>query len=174
MKVAIFCVGNRMMLDDGVGPAVFDELQAYELPENVDLFDVDTMTMAYLNMLRDYDLLITVDSVDGTDEPVGTVFRYIPDEVALRPYGTHSLHELLLSDLFQAATLLGYEPEGVCLGMQVENPEPDRMTEGLTPTVQAKLGDLVDAVLAELVLRGIPVKIRATGELVQSGYHHRR
>ena len=161
-----------MMLDDGVGPAVFDQLQAYELPPEVDLFDVDTMTMAYLNMLRDYDLLITVDSVDGTDEPVGTVFRYIPDEVALRPFGTHSLHELMLSDLFQAATLLGYEPEGVCLGMQVENPDPDRMTEGLTPVVYDHLADLVDAVLAELVLRGFRVTIRETGEDVRPGFHH--
>ena len=161
-----------MMLDDGVGPAVFDQMQVYELPENVDLFDVDTMTMSYLNMLRDYDLLITVDSVDGTGEPIGTIFRYIPDEVALRPYGTHSLHELQLSDLFQAATLLGYEPEGVCLGMQVENPDPDRMTEGLTPQVHAHLGDLVDALLAELVLRGFSVKLRSTGANVEPGWHH--
>ena len=161
-----------MMLDDGVGPAVFDQMKAYELPDNVEIYDVDTMTMAYLNMLRDYDLLITVDAVDGTDEPVGTIFRYIPDEVALRPYGTHSLHELLLSDLFQAATLLGYEPEGVCLGMQVENPSPDRMTEGLTPAVHAKLGDLVDALLAELVLRGFEVRVSESGEAVKPGFHH--
>ena len=26
MKIAVFCVGNRLMLDDGIGPAVYDEL----------------------------------------------------------------------------------------------------------------------------------------------------
>ena len=31
-RVAVLCVGNRLMLDDGVGPAVYDELTAsYDL-----------------------------------------------------------------------------------------------------------------------------------------------
>lgn len=37
MKIAVFCVGNRLMLDDGIGPAVYDELvEHYEIPEGVD------------------------------------------------------------------------------------------------------------------------------------------
>ena len=36
MKIAVLCVGNRLMLDDGAGPAVYDELnERYLLPENV-------------------------------------------------------------------------------------------------------------------------------------------
>ena len=27
MKIAILCIGNRLMLDDGVGPAVYDALE---------------------------------------------------------------------------------------------------------------------------------------------------
>ena len=34
MKIAVFCVGNRLMLDDGIGPAVYDELvEHYEIPD---------------------------------------------------------------------------------------------------------------------------------------------
>ncbi len=44
-----------------------------------------------------------------------------------------------LVDLFDAATLLGYEAEGLCLGMQVENPSPAVVTVGLTPKVAAAL-----------------------------------
>ena len=41
MKIAVFCVGNRLMLDDGIGPAVYDELvEHYEIPEGVDLYDL--------------------------------------------------------------------------------------------------------------------------------------
>ena len=33
---AVFFVGNRLMLDDGVGPAAYDEILAgYDIPENV-------------------------------------------------------------------------------------------------------------------------------------------
>ena len=40
-RVVVLCVGNRLMLDDGVGPAVYDELMAsYDIPDNVGLLDL--------------------------------------------------------------------------------------------------------------------------------------
>ena len=46
MKTAVFCVGNKLMLDDGIGPAVYEELvNQYEFPEEVALFDVGCMSM---------------------------------------------------------------------------------------------------------------------------------
>ena len=38
-RIAVFCVGNKLMLDDGVGPAVYEELLTrYDIPDNVELF----------------------------------------------------------------------------------------------------------------------------------------
>ena len=150
MKVAVLCVGNRLMLDDGVGPAVFDVLQGRTLPVGVDLFDVGCMTMDMVNAVRDYDWIVTVDAVDGTDEKPGTIFRYTPDEVEPRPFGVASLHELRLADLFEAAMLLGYKAQGVCYGMQVKNPSPAVLQEGLTAPVAAKVDELADRVVREL------------------------
>lgn len=83
MKIAVFCVGNRLMLDDGIGPAVYDELvEHYEIPEEVDLYDLGCMTMKLLNKVDEYDFIITVDAVDGTDSEPGTVFRYKPEDIA--------------------------------------------------------------------------------------------
>ena len=85
MKIAVFCVGNRLMLDDGIGPAVYDELvEHYEIPEGVDLYDLGCMTMKLLNKVDEYDFIITVDAVDGTDSEPGTVFRYKPEDIASR------------------------------------------------------------------------------------------
>lgn len=83
MKIAVFCVGNRLMLDDGIGPAVYDELvEHYEIPEGVDLYDLGCMTMKLLNKVDEYDFILTVDAVDGTDSEPGTVFRYKPEDIA--------------------------------------------------------------------------------------------
>lgn len=150
MRVAVLCVGNRLMLDDGLGPAVYDVLQDRHLPAEVDVFDVGCMTMDMVDVVRDYDWIVSVDAVDGTGEVPGTIFRYTPDEIAPRPFGMASLHDLRLSDLFEAALLLGYRAQGICYGMQVENPSPAVLQEGLTPQVQAKLNDLVECVLAEI------------------------
>ena len=171
-RIAVFCVGNLLMLDDGVGPAVYRELQAYDLGEGVDLFDVGCMSMELVSVVDRYDVIVTVDAVDDAGQEPGTIFRYAPEDMAKRAFGTQSLHDLRLSDLFDAASLLGYEAEGVCYGMQVENASPAEATIGLTPKVYAKLADLVDCVLAELVHRGVPATVKATGEPVQPGYHH--
>lgn len=172
-RIAVFCVGNVLMLDDGLGPAVYRELSAYDFGDGVDLFDVGCMSMELVGAVDEYDLIIAVDAVDGTGHEPGTLFRFDPGDMAPRPFGSQSLHDLKLSDLFQAAMLLGYEAQGVCLGMQVENASPSRAAIGLTDAVHAKLADLVDCVLAELVRAGVAVRVRETGEPVEPGFHHR-
>lgn len=171
-RIAVFCVGNLLMLDDGLGPVVCQELSAYDLGEGVDLFDVGCMSMELVSAVDAYDVIITVDALDGTEGVPGTIFRFDPEDMAKRAFGSQSLHDLKLSDLFTAAALLGYQAEGVCLGMQVENPSPSKATVGLTPAVHDHLADLVDCVLAELVRFGKDVRVRVTGELVEPGYHH--
>lgn len=162
------------MLDDGIGPAVCEELRAYEFAgePRVDLFDVGCMSLDYLSAVDTYDLMITVDALDGTDAEPGTIFRFKPEDMARRSFGSQSLHDLKLSDLFDSASLLGYEAEGVCFGMQVQNSSPAQVTIGLTPPVFAKLPDLVDCVLAELVSRGVVVTCKDTGQRVEAGFHH--
>lgn len=64
---AVFFVGNRLMLDDGVGPAAYDEILAgYDIPENVTLVDVGCMSLDMLPYVERYDVILTVDAVDGT------------------------------------------------------------------------------------------------------------
>lgn len=161
-RIAVFCVGNKLMLDDGVGPAVYEELLTrYDIPDNVELFDLGCLSLNMIERVREYDVIITVDAVDGTDAEPGTVFRFEPDAMARHSGANASLHDLKLVDLFDAATLLGYEAEGLCLGMQVENPSPAVVTVGLTPKVDAALPLLVETVAGELARLGSPLRARA-------------
>ncbi|MDU5067305.1 MULTISPECIES: hydrogenase maturation protease [Eggerthella] len=161
-RITVFCVGNKLMLDDGVGPAVYEELLTrYDIPDNVELFDLGCLSLNMIERVREYDVIITVDAVDGTDADPGTVFRFEPDAMARHSGATASLHDLKLVDLFDAAALLGYEAEGLCLGMQVENPSPAVVTVGLTPKVDAALPLLVETVAGELARLGSPLRARA-------------
>ena len=63
-----------------------------------------------------------------------------------------------LVDLFDAASLMGYEAEGFCLGMQVGNPSPEQFVVGLPPECSAALPLLVETVVAELHRRGFPLR----------------
>ena len=146
-RCAVICVGNKLMLDEGIGPAVYEALlEQYEIPENVSCFDVGCMSLD--------DFIITVDAVDGTGEPAGTVFRFSPDDVARHTGAMASLHDMKLIDLFDSAALLGYEARGICLGMQVLNMSPVEYTIGLAEPVFEALPLLVETVEAELFREG--------------------
>ena len=158
---AVFFVGNKLMLDEGVAPAAYEELLArYDVPENVRMFDVGCMSMDMLPYVRDCDFILTVDAIDGTGKEPGTVFRFSPDAIARASGARASLHDLKLADLFDAAALLGYKAEGFCVGMQVENMSPAECVMGLTPAVHAALPLLVETVAAELARRGFPLTRR--------------
>ena len=154
-KAAVFFVGNRLMLDEGIGPAVYDEItENYIVPENVLLFDVGCMSLDMLPYVESCDFILTVDAVNGTGDPAGTVYRFPPDAMARHSGAMASLHDLKLVDLFDAATLVGYEAEGFCVGMQVENMYPEEYVLDLTPPVRKALPLLVETTVAELARRG--------------------
>lgn len=164
-KIAVFCVGNRLHLDDGVGPAVYDEvLKRFDIPEEIDLFDLGVLTMDMINYVDSCDAVITVDAIEHSGQPVGTVLRGTPQELAPSQGANLSLHDLRLVDLFDAAVLLGYNAEGICLGMQVENTEPALLTEDLTPAVRNALPLLVETLAAEVARLGVPFISKETGQ----------
>jgi len=155
-RIAVFCVGNRLHMDDGVGPAVFDAIKEnYEVPDNVVLLDVGVMTMDLITYVDRCDVVIAVDAVEETGHPVGTIVRFKPEDMARRGVYTMSLHDMKLSDLFDAAMLVGYEAEGICLGMQVENTDPEYLTQEMTPAVQESLPHLIEALITELKAHGV-------------------
>lgn len=167
MRIAVFFVGNRLMLDDGVAPAVYDYMQdTYIFPDNIDLFDVGCMSMDMISKVDDYDLIITVDAVDDTGTEPGTVFRYEPYDVARAAGARTSLHELRLADLFDAAAMLGFEAKGLCFGMQVENLEPAEFVVGLTSQVEQRVPFLAETIVAELVRNGCEIT-RKDGKSLQ-------
>lgn len=172
-RIAVVCVGNKLLLDEGIGPAVYDELlRAYDFPSQVDLFDVGCMSLEMISYVDEYDTILTVDAVDGTGEEPGTIFRYRPEDMQRHSGAMQSLHDLKLIDLFDAATLLGYSAKGICVGMQVENMSPAEVTIGLTPCVYEALPKLVDLVLAELTRAGATIYIKGTDREVGPEYAH--
>ena len=160
--IAVFCVGNRLHLDDGLGPAVYDEVVAhYDVPDNVQLFDLGVLTMDMINYVEKCDAIITVDAMDNTGEEPGTVLRGTPADLAHTQGNALSLHDLRLMDLLDAAALLGYETHGVCMGIQVQDADPTYLTDDLTPPVRAAIPLLVETLLAELDSLGAPLQKKA-------------
>lgn len=146
-RILILCIGNLLMLDEGVGPRIAQELtEQHDLPSEVTVLDRGCMGMALLSDLKEADKVLVVDAVDNTGLAPGTVVTFQPEDIA--PYQAfHGAHDTRLIDVLQAAALLGYTPEVDCLGVQIQSMAPEDFTIGLTPPVEAAVPVLVQSCL---------------------------
>lgn len=147
-RTVIVGVGNALLKDEGIGVHVVRALQEMGLASpggEVEVVDGGTSPGA-LDWAEGADKLIIVDAARGGGEP-GTIYRFAPDEVSGEPKLLTSLHDLGLLDSLRMMESLGDPPrETVIIG--VEPAEVDWGLE-LTPTLRAKLPDVVRRVVEE-------------------------
>ena len=163
-------IGNPLVGDEGVGVRVAEALMtAYEFPEGVDVIDAGTMGMGMIGLLRDYEHVVIVDAVDGTGEAPGAIVRLTPEEIAPSQV-LHSLHDVKLADVLQAAAFAGVEPDVTFIGIQIES-MVTLVTE-LSPAVEKAIPTAVAEVLEHLERLGVTVapagKERADARVIRA------
>jgi hydrogenase maturation protease len=152
-RVLVMGVGNPLMGDEGVGPRVVEFLRSrWTFPSNVEVVDAGTMGFTILNMLQDVDFLVVVDAIDGTGHEPGTVLSLSAEDMAPNQV-MHSLHDARLTDVLDAARLMGLEPEVTCVAVQIAGIEHWELE--LTPVVEAAVEPAANAVVDILATRGI-------------------
>jgi hydrogenase maturation protease len=151
--IVVLGVGNVLMADEGVGVHAVNELEKrWVFPEHVRCVDGGTSTHELLGDLEHLDRLIVVDAVTSGAAPA-TLLRLEGDAVPSVFTTRFSPHQVGLSDLLATLRLLGREPKHVVL-LGVE-PAELRLSMDLSPTVAARLPELMSNVLAELARAGV-------------------
>ena len=154
-RVLVLGIGNVLMLDEGVGNRVANELERnFRFPADVRIVDGGTMGLGMMHLFRGVEFLLVVDAMDGTNHPAGTVVRISPEDFAPNQV-LHSLHDIRFVDVLNAAKLIDIMPEADCIGIQVENMSPAELTIGLSEPVEAAVPRAVAAVLYVLEERGV-------------------
>jgi hydrogenase maturation protease len=152
-RITVMGIGNPLVKDEGVGVRVIETMMStLAFPDNVTLVDAGTMGMGILNLFQDCDFLLVIDAIDGTGEPAGTVVRLSPDDLAPNQI-KHSMHDMRLVDVLEAAMLMGTRPEADCIGIQIL--DMDGIGIGLTEPVEAAVPAAVAAALQILAEHGI-------------------
>lgn len=141
-------VGNVLLHDEGVGIRTLNILQArFDFPANVDLVDGGVLGLKLTGTMMQADEVIIIDAVRGGCEP-GTVYRFEwdarPDHIRYKD----TLHQLDLNETMAVLPLVGKRPRVVVIG--VEYQDISAWGVELTPVVQAAMGKMIEAVLAEL------------------------
>ena len=105
-KILIVGVGNVLLQDDGFGPHAIDRLHAeYEVGEDVELLDLGTPGLDFVDYLVGRDVLIILDALSSGGEP-GEVLTFDRNQLNERmPNMRLSAHQPCLQEtLFTAET----------------------------------------------------------------------
>jgi hydrogenase maturation protease len=137
-------IGNVLLRDEGIGCHVAHALERVPLPE-VEIIDGGTCPDA-LQLLENADKVVIVDAVKGGGRP-GQIYRFRPEDVTLDQKRVLSLHDMSLVDSLKLTRLWHNVGEAVIIGV-----EPRELSWGLelSPELQEKMPQILDAVLGEL------------------------
>jgi hydrogenase maturation protease len=161
-QIIILGVGNLLFTDEGVGIRVAEALQdRYEFPENVRVVDGGTLGLNLLGVISEADHLIVVDAVRKNGKP-GTLYRLAGEEIPQRIRAKNSLHQVEFLEALTCCQALDKVPETVIVGVEPE--DITTMSLVLTPTVGARVDDLVEAALRELTSLGASYCTKKEGD----------
>jgi len=147
-SVLLLGIGNVLLADDGLGPQFVTAFaERRRVPPDLEVLDGGTLGLELLHRIAGRRVLVVVDAVacGGT---TGDLVRLAGDDVPAVLGAGLSSHDVALSDLLAAATLLDCAPRTVVL----HGVEPAALEPGLhlSAAVRAALPALEARVVAEL------------------------
>jgi hydrogenase maturation protease len=164
MENFVLGIGNALLRDEGIGCHVAHALEEIPLTD-VKIIDGGTCPDV-LQFVEDADKLVIVDAVKGGGTP-GQIYRFHLEDITLEQKLFLSLHDvglvnnLILMQLWHnigEAVIIGVEPREINWGLE------------LSPELQGKMPQIIDAILAEL---NTSVNLSIKGEELGEGVKER-
>jgi len=159
-NITVLGIGNILLTDEGFGVRVVEKLfDEYEFPENVSLVDGGVLGINLLGVIAEAQHLIVVDAVKNK-QPPGTLYRLEKDELPERILLKNSLHQTDFLETLTLCQAIDKVPHTtVVLGIEPE----DILTHSvdMTPTVAARVDEMMDLVIRELDSLGAIAKKRS-------------
>ena len=160
-EIMVLGIGCILYSDEGFGVRVVEKMEAlYEFSDNVLLVDGGVLGINLLGVISKPDHLIVVDAIRNKGKP-GDLYRLADDQIPQRIRAKNSLHQVDFLEALTMCQALDKVPETVIIGVEPE--DIDTQSLDLTPAIQAKVGPIIEMVLAELVRLGGSYRSRNDG-----------
>lgn len=139
----ILCLGNSLLADDGLGPAVAEQLRRLHVP-HVEVIETAESGFYLLDHVLDCSRLIVVDAITTRHSPPGTIYSLREAEARGSPGG--SPHYVGLFDVLETARQMGLAAPAELLVLAVEVEDLLTIGGAMTPHVR----EAVPAVVARI------------------------
>jgi len=154
--IMIMGVGNLLLSDEGFGIHTIRLLEErYEFPQDVSLVDGGVLGLNLLGVISEADHLIVIDAIKNGEAP-GSMYRIDGKAIPERVRAKNSLHQVDFLETLTLCQALDKTPQTVILGVEPEDIES--LSVDLTPTIEEKVDNIIEMVLAELDRLGVSYK----------------
>jgi hydrogenase maturation protease len=133
LKILVLGIGNKILGDDGIGPAVIQELRRFSLPQSVFLETANISGIALLDIVTGYDILIIVDAMKSGKSP-GEITWVDTDEYSLRTT-IPSQHKMDIFHMLELGKQMGIRVPVSVRTMAIEADDVTSFRETLSPEV---------------------------------------
>lgn len=117
-RIVIIGIGNVLLMDEGIGVHTINELEKYDLPGNLEIYDGGTGGFKLVDLMHGASIVIFIDAVETGKVP-GTVTIFKPEDVrSIYPKKRYSLHDTDLLEVIKMAELLDNPPVIEIVGIQ--------------------------------------------------------
>lgn len=146
-KVIIIGIGNLLLMDEGIGIHVINELEKHKLPKNVDICDGGTGGFKLIDLMHEAKRVIFIDAVETGKAP-GTITTFKSKDVrSIYPKKKYSLHDTNLLEVIKMAELLEVPPKIEIVGIQ-----PKTINYGITPSKELRdaMPNIINTILCRI------------------------
>ncbi len=138
MKTLVVGIGNPLKKDDNIGNVI-----AIEISKEYDTIIAEVNPEAFLNKMKDYDVIIFLDAVEFNSLP-GDVRLFSLEEVTDRAFSTHSTPFSLISSMLKSkkAVVIGIQPKDTGYGIGLSE-ELKSMKEDIKKKTKKLLNEIL-------------------------------
>ncbi len=143
MKKRLFAIGNPIMMDDGIGIVVAEEIRDWLEPRGVEIIIGETDTDYCMSLIKQDDFIIIIDATYLNNKPgcvTSCPIRELNDDYK----SGYSQHEM---SLLKGLTMYGKKVSGYFIGIEI-----DKIQFGceLSETLRIQLRSICEKVKAEI------------------------
>ena len=143
----IIALGNELYGDDGVGPAVLNELRQEVSAGSVELINAGSDAFVLLDYLLKTDPLVIIDCARMGKQP-GDILKFRTSQIQPQWLSNNlSLHGFSIGDMLAMARQLDSSAEGVVIGIE---PKAIVFNTGLSAEISRNIPAIIDLVREEI------------------------
>ena len=144
-KILLLGVGNDILMDDGIGPRIVNELRPVLAADRFDFANINLGGLEILEFIKDYNEVVIVDAIRTKEGEPGEVYLLTPDDFTETCH-LSNFHDVSFLTALKLGDCLNMGVPDSILIFAVEIVEDSYFSTRLSPELEVKYEEIYEEV----------------------------